>query len=126
MTMKGTSVVRFGHSRFVGKRNSSIKRVLLPYTWSASSSLLFVSLSPLIGASFLFVGVPLKPMLAKPTKAISEVLDRFEGKKFTCEYKYDGERAQVGTFPSSYWLFVSRDSLRALGSLLGRWKDQSL
>ena len=34
-------------------------------------------------------------MLAKPTKAIGEVLDKFEGKKFTCEYKYDGERAQV-------------------------------
>ncbi|KIP03975.1 hypothetical protein PHLGIDRAFT_215096 [Phlebiopsis gigantea 11061_1 CR5-6] len=73
-------------------------------------ALLRVGIDNLKGECKLTPGVPLKPMLAKPTKAIGEVLDRFEGKKFTCEYKYDGERAQVHKLEDGTINVFSRNS----------------
>ncbi|KAH3662369.1 hypothetical protein OGAPHI_005621 [Ogataea philodendri] len=55
-------------------------------------------------------GIPVKPMLAKPTKSITEILDQFENQEFTCEYKYDGERAQVHLLPDGTLRVYSRSS----------------
>jgi DNA ligase-1 len=56
---------------------------------------------------FLTPGVPIKAMLAKPTKGISEILERLKNVLFTLEYKYDGERAQVRILSLMFKLIVS-------------------
>jgi DNA ligase 1 len=39
--------------------------------------------------------IPLRPMLGSITRDLSEMLTKLQGRGFTCEYKYDGQRAQV-------------------------------
>lgn len=53
----------------------------------------------------LTLGVPCKPMLAKPTRGIADILSRFEGKRLTCEYKYDGLRGQVHYIDGNIQIF---------------------
>jgi DNA ligase 1 len=56
-------------------------------------------------------GIPVVPMLAKPTKSIQEVLKRLNGLRFTVEYKYDGERAQVHMLKDGTTKVFSRNLL---------------
>jgi DNA ligase-1 len=39
--------------------------------------------------------VPLLPMLGSITRDLSEMLTKLQGRAFSCEYKYDGQRAQI-------------------------------
>eukprot|EP00850_Spirogloea_muscicola_P019365 SM000189S04082 [mRNA] locus=s189:128024:134034:+ [translate_table: standard] len=57
-------------------------------------------------------GTPVGPMLAKPTRGISEVLDKFQNSVFTCEYKYDGERAQIHCLEDDSIEIYSRNAER--------------
>ncbi|KAK5107168.1 hypothetical protein LTR62_001662 [Meristemomyces frigidus] len=39
--------------------------------------------------------IPLRPMLGGITRDLNEMLTKLHGRDFTCEFKYDGQRAQV-------------------------------
>ena len=39
--------------------------------------------------------IPLRPMLGSITRDLSEMLTKLQGRSFSCEYKYDGQRAQI-------------------------------
>ncbi|CAI5472077.1 unnamed protein product [Closterium sp. Yama58-4] len=63
--------------------------------------------SPMLGAGLAFLlqavasgglvspGTPFKPMLAKVSTGPAHVLSKFQGHAFACEFKYDGQRAQI-------------------------------
>jgi len=80
------------------------------------------------------LGVPVGPMLSKATKSVSEILNKFQGVEFTCEYKYDGERAQV-VFHSHIFhqnallmilIMCNNISCIETDTFLGEWRSRDL
>ncbi|GAO48580.1 ATP-dependent DNA ligase [Saitoella complicata NRRL Y-17804] len=43
----------------------------------------------------LTIGIPLKPMLGLITRDLGDMFTKLSNREFTCEYKYDGQRAQI-------------------------------
>ncbi|CAH9130966.1 unnamed protein product [Cuscuta epithymum] len=61
------------------------------------------------------LGVPVGPMLSKAITSVSEILNRFQDVEFTCEYKYDGVRAQIHYMDNGSVEIYSRRAERNTG-----------
>ncbi|KAK7295752.1 hypothetical protein RJT34_18664 [Clitoria ternatea] len=68
---------------------------ILPNLDLIVSSLMNKGIDFSVSSLSMIPGIPIKPMLAKITNGILQVLKQFQNKAFTCEYKYDGQRAQI-------------------------------
>jgi len=53
--------------------------------------------------------IPVKPMLAFPAKGLEDIFSRFAECNTTCEWKYDGERAQIHYLPDRSIHIYSRN-----------------
>jgi len=89
-----------------------IKQVFseMPNYEKVINSLIEHGLDKLHDECHLTVGVPVGAMLAKPTKGVQEILERFKDCRFTLEYKYDGERAQIHYLSDGTISIFSRNS----------------
>lgn len=52
--------------------------------------------------------IPLRPMLGNITRDLGEMLTKLQGRDFSCEFKYDGQRAQVHCDPQGRVTIFSR------------------
>ncbi|KAK7404796.1 hypothetical protein VNO78_05755 [Psophocarpus tetragonolobus] len=58
-------------------------------------------------------GIPVGAMLSKATKGVFEVYNKFQNVEFACEYKYDGERAQIHYMENGSVEVYSRNAERS-------------
>ncbi|XP_010687309.1 DNA ligase 1 isoform X2 [Beta vulgaris subsp. vulgaris] len=63
----------------------------------------------------LSLGIPLEPMLSKPIGSIADVVNEFGNVPYSCEYKYDGERAQIHLLENGKVEIYSRSLERSTG-----------